>query len=94
MDGKHLQANNQVCDCVVGWLVKDLCTTIIGCTEPVKYQDGSRGCIECNTLQFNFKPVDNLCVCTEGVLLQETCNIVPGCIVADGKTACTSCNLL
>ena len=78
----------------MGWYITNICITIVGCINAVRYPDGSKGCIVCNSSEFNTTPVDNRCHCTEGTLLGEVCNTVPGCTAANDKTTCISCNIV
>lgn len=73
---------NGTCVCPIGKLVKGICTTILGCIDPVNYPDGTSGCLACNSTDFNSTPADNFCNCLEGNLIGELCVDIIGCVAA------------
>ncbi len=84
------------CYCIVGWAVGDLCTSIVGCIQPIDYSDKSKGCLACDPGDFFPRPVNKACQCRQGVLAGRKCISIPGCVTAltdvHGEPHCVFCN--
>lgn len=76
--------------------MNELCTSIVGCIDPIDNADGSKGCLSCNTSQFFWRPVADACQCLKGVLAGTVCIDVFGCVSAltdvNANPYCVWCN--
>ena len=69
------------------------CTNISGCTSIFP---GSQTCLTCNAALYDPTPVNNLCLCLVGTLVNNICVNIAGCItpmvMGDGSVGCEFCN--
>lgn len=92
METNHLGCHS----CYIGWYVGGLCTTIVGCIQPVEYTSDIKSCLACNPIYFHGTPIGGICACLQGWLVGGGCTAVLGCITVksqpDGSSVCQACN--
>lgn len=92
-----LAGGNQFCICMLGTLVRGICSTVIGCVVPIKYPSGTVGCLMCDNTTFFVTPVYNHCQCLRGTLVGTVCSTIANCISAiialNGDIKCAFCNV-
>lgn len=89
--------NNQNCTCMIGTLVRGICSAIVGCVVPTIDSNGKVQCLMCDNTTFFVTPVYNHCQCLRGTLIGTVCSTIPNCIAAiialNGDILCAFCNV-